>query len=222
MELLIGSILAGVGLGWIAVPHCYGMCGPLHISVCALNRTKSFTQLSLFNFGRICGYTFAGFLFGAFGEFINLGPSRFCCELSIYPIRGALLSLLFPGVTIIVVGICLLKRKQLKLPSFNWLSKMLTGGRTKIVAGGACTTLIPCGMLYAAFAMAVGTGSWLGGTIFMFSFVLTQTFFMQLGISVGHLFGNNFKNFFNTSFPWLCILIGLIYIFIFISKIKPI
>ena len=26
MELLIGSILAGVGLGWIAVPHCYGMC----------------------------------------------------------------------------------------------------------------------------------------------------------------------------------------------------
>ena len=103
----------------------------LHISVCALNRTKSFTQLSLFNFGRICGYTFAGFLFGAFGEFINLGPSRFCCELSIYPIRGALLSLLFPGVTIIVVGICLLKRKELKLPSFNWLSKMLTGGRTK-------------------------------------------------------------------------------------------
>ena len=49
MELLIGSILAGIGLGWIAVPHCYGMCGPLHISVCALNRTKSFTQLSLFN-----------------------------------------------------------------------------------------------------------------------------------------------------------------------------
>ena len=86
----------------------------------------------------------------------------------------------------------------------------------------SCITLIPCGMLYAAFAMAVGTGSWLGGTIFMFSFVLTQTFFMQLGISVGHLFGNNFKNFFNTSFPWLCILIGLIYIFIFISKIKPI
>ena len=37
MELLIGSILAGV--------------------------TKSFTQLSLFNFGRICGYTFAGFFY---------------------------------------------------------------------------------------------------------------------------------------------------------------
>ena len=65
-------MLAGLGLGWIAIPHCYGMCGPLHISVCAAHRNKSTQALTLFNIGRIFGYTSAGLLFGAFGEFINL------------------------------------------------------------------------------------------------------------------------------------------------------
>ena len=45
-----------------------------------------------------------------------------------------------------------------------------------IGVGGVCTTLIPCGMLYAAFALAVGTGSWLSGLCFMFAFAITQTF----------------------------------------------
>ena len=73
----IPSILAGLALGWVAIPHCYGMCGPLHVSVCALHRTQSLKALSLFNIGRVTGYSLAGLLFGAFGEFINLGPSNF-------------------------------------------------------------------------------------------------------------------------------------------------
>ena len=64
-------------------------------SVCALHRTQSLKALSLFNVGRVTGYSLAGLLFGAFGEFINLGPSNFCCQLDLFPVRGALLALLF-------------------------------------------------------------------------------------------------------------------------------
>ena len=67
-------------LGWVAIPHCYAMCGPLHVSVCALHREKSLKALSLFNLGRVFGYTVAGLLFGAFGAFINVGAAHYCCQ----------------------------------------------------------------------------------------------------------------------------------------------
>ena len=80
---------------------------------------------------------------------------------------------------------------------------------------------IPCGMLYAAFAMAVGTGSWLSGLCFMFAFAITQTFFMQLGISVGRLMGRKWSERMQTLFPWLCIIIGLLYVFLFVQRLTP-
>ena len=85
------AIFAGLALGWVAIPHCFGMCGPLHISVCATHRNKSLKALSLFNIGRISGYSFAGLLFGAFGEFINLGPSNFVVSLSCFHSEALLL-----------------------------------------------------------------------------------------------------------------------------------
>ena len=222
MESLIAALLGGTALGWIAIPHCLGMCGPLHVSICAINKKNSLKSLSFFNIGRILGYTIAGIIFGAFGEFINLGPSKYCCDLSSYPIQGAMLSLLFPGVTIFLLGVYSIKKKNLKIPKLNWLSKMMSGGMFKLTTGGACTTFIPCGMLYAAFALAIGTGSWIGGGIFMISFAFTQTFFMQLGVSLGSLFGNKWSNRVNNFFPFLCIILGIIYIFMFFNKIQPI
>jgi sulfite exporter TauE/SafE len=77
-------------------------------------------------------------------------------------------------------------------------------------------------MLYAAFAMAVGTGSWLGGMCFMFAFAITQTFFMQLGISVGRLMGRKWSERLEAIFPWLCIALGMVYIVLFIRRLTPV
>lgn len=216
----IPSIMAGLALGWMAIPHCYGMCGPLHVSVCAMHRTSGLKALSLFNVGRLTGYTLAGLLFGGLGEFVNLGPSNYCCELA--SVRGALLALLFPGVTILIIGFFGLRRKGLPVAKSGWLARWLGGGLGRLTVGGACTTLIPCGMLYAAFAMAVGTGSWLGGMCFMLAFALTQTFFMQLGISVGRIMGRKWSERIEGIFPWLCIVIGAVYIFLFIRRLTPV
>lgn len=216
------AIFAGLALGWVAIPHCFGMCGPLHISVCATHRNKSLKALSLFNIGRISGYSFAGLLFGAFGEFINLGPSNFCCQLELFPFRGALLALLFPGITMICIGIYMIKGGGIKAANSGWLAKLIGGSLKRLTIGGVCTTLIPCGMLYAAFAIAVGTGSWISGLCFMFSFSITQTFFMQLGISIGRLIGQKTIKRIEILFPWLCLLIGLVYILMFINHLTPI
>ncbi len=220
MQEVITAILSGLALGWVAIPHCYGMCGPLHVSVCAMHRTRSLKALSLFNVGRLTGYTMAGLLFGGLGEFVNLGPSNYCCELA--SVRGGLLALLFPGITIVLIGFFSLRRKGLPAVKSGWLARWLGGGLGRLTVGGVCTTLIPCGMLYAAFAMAVGTGSWLGGMCFMFAFAITQTFFMQLGISVGRLMGRKWSERLEAIFPWLCIALGMVYIVLFIRRLTPV
>ena len=221
MEEIIAAVIGGLAFGFAAIPHCYGMCGPLHISVCALNRTQSLRSLTLFNLGRISGYTMAGILFGGLGEFINIGPSNYCCQLDIFPFRGALLALLFPGVMMFWIGYMGWKKKGIPVPKTGWLARFLTGGRAKLAAGGACTTFIPCGMLYAAFALAVGCGSWVTGGLFMASFVITQTFFMQLGISMGRLLSRSWSERFEKMFPALCFIVGLIYILLFIRRLSP-
>ena len=74
-------------------------------------------------------------------------------------------------------------------------------------------------MLYAAFAMAVGQGSWWMGGAFMLAFVVTQTFFMQLGISLGRLVDKKWGARFEKAFPWICLLIGIIYCAMFVVKL---
>ena len=222
MKELIAAIIAGSALGWVAIPHCYAMCGPLHVSVCALHREKSLKALSLFNLGRIAGYTIAGLLFGAFGEFIDLGVQHACCPEAAPSLRGALLSLLFPGVMMFFIAFYAFRRKGLMAPRSSWLSRFFSGGLGKLTVGGACTSLIPCGMLYAAFAMAVGTGSWYLGGVFMLAFVVTQTFFMQLGISLGRLVDKKWGARFEKAFPWICLSIGLFYIILFALKLSPV
>lgn len=220
MKELIAIIMAGSALGWVAIPHCYAMCGPLHVSVCALHREKSLKALSLFNLGRIVGYTSAGLLFGAFGAFINLGPAHYCCQVGEHPLRGAMLSLLFPGVMMFFIAWQAFRKKGLKAPKTSWLSRFFSGGLGRLTAGGACTALIPCGMLYAAFAMAIGTGNWWLGGAFMLAFVITQTFFMQLGISLGRLVDKTWGARFEKAFPVICLVIGISYVVLFALKLS--
>lgn len=221
MTELFAAIILGAGFGWVAIPHCYAMCGPLHISVCALHREKSLKALSLFNIGRIVGYTLAGFLFGAFGEFIDIGPAHYCCQEGQNPLRGAFLSLLFPGVMMFFIAFYAFRRKGLKAPKTSWMSKFFSGSLGKLSLGGVCTSLIPCGMLYAAYAMAVGQGSWWKGGAFMFAFVVTQTFFMQLGISLGRLVDKKWGARFEKAFPWICLVIGVVYCVLFTLRLMP-
>lgn len=221
MKELIPILIAGSIFGWFAIPHCYAMCGPLHVSVCALHREKSLKALSLFNLGRIVGYTLAGFLFGAFGAFINLGSAHACCGDAAPNIRGAVLSLLFPGVMMFFIAIYAFRKKGLRAPKTSWLSRFFSGGLGKLTAGGVGTALIPCGMLYAAFALSVGYGSWWKGGAFMLAFVITQTFFMQLGISLGRLVDKKWGARFEKAFPWICLAIGVFYLVLFVLKLTP-
>ncbi|MFC1766874.1 sulfite exporter TauE/SafE family protein [Planctomycetota bacterium] len=217
---LITAIIAGSGLGWVAVVHCYAMCGPLHIAICAINRERALVTLTLYNLGRILGYTLAGVLFGAFGAFINLIP-RYCHPTR--PTLGSLsLSYLFPAIFMLVVAWMTYRKKGVSSNTANWFLKFFkpTGTAPGLIALGAITALMPCGPLYVSFAAAVTTAHALTGALLMLSFALTQTFFMQLGISVGRMVDVKWGKRFERFFPWVALGFGGIYLYMFFSKLS--
>jgi sulfite exporter TauE/SafE len=216
---LLSAILTGSGLGWIAVVHCYAMCGPLHVAICALNRDRALTSLTLYNLGRILGYTLAGVLFGAFGAFIDLIP-KYCHPTR--PTLGSLsLSYLFPAVFMLVVAGMAFRKKGVSSQTADWFVRWFKPAAGPGLIGlGALTALMPCGPLYVSYAAAVATAHAVSGALLMLAFALTQTFFMQLGISVGRMVDVQWGKRFERAFPWVALAIGGIYLALFVSKLR--
>jgi sulfite exporter TauE/SafE len=218
---LFSAIGSGIGLGWIAVPHCLSMCGPLHISVCAFHPDRSFRAISVFNLGRVAGYTLAGTVLGFAGHLVNLAaPACAHCVGAEMPSLGRLaLSLLFPAALMFYIAYRGFKRQgfSLRLPAF--VKPLLKLDQVQYLPlMGAVTVFIPCGMLYAAFAGAIAFAAVLPATIFMLSFVVTQSFFMQLGISLGQLLNKKWNRLFERVFPWLALVLGMVYLVLFVKK----
>jgi sulfite exporter TauE/SafE len=218
---LIKAVGSGMALGWIAVPHCLSMCGPLHISVCAFHPNRSLKAISLFNLGRVAGYTLAGTVLGFAGHLINLAvPACAHCAGAEAPgLANLALSLLFPAVLMFYIAYKGFRRQgfALKLPAFIKPFLKLDQAHYLPVMG-AITVFIPCGMLYAAFAGAMVFAEPVGATVFMFAFVVTQSFFMQLGISLGQLLNKKWNILFERIFPWLALTLGLVYLLFFVKK----
>lgn len=217
----ISAVGSGIVLGWIAVPHCLSMCGPLHISVCAFHANRSFRAISLFNLGRVAGYTLAGTLLGFFGHLVDLaGPAWSHCTGRVGPGLGSLaLSLLLPAVFMFYIAYKGFRRQgfALHLPAF--IKPLLKLDQTQYLpVMGAATVFIPCGMLYAAFAAAIASASPVLATVVMFCFAVTQSFFMQLGISLGQLMNKKWNTLFERVFPWLALILGLAYLFFFVKE----
>lgn len=218
---LIKAVGSGVALGWIAVPHCLSMCGPLHISVCAFHPSRSLKAISLFNLGRVAGYTLAGTVLGFAGHLINLAAPAcaHCVGAKALGLANLALSLLFPAVLMFYIAYKGFRRQgfALRLPAF--LKPIIRLDQAQYLPlMGAVTVFIPCGMLYAAFAGAVAFATPMAATVFMFAFVVTQSFFMQLGISLGQLLNKKWNILFERVFPWLAIGLGLAYLFFFVKK----
>ncbi len=221
LTTLFSAIGSGMAMGWIAVPHCLSMCGPLHISVCAFHPNRSFKAISLFNLGRVAGYTLAGTVLGFAGHLVNLtAPVWSHCAGWVAPGLGSLtLSLLLPAVFMFYIAYKGFKRQGFSLHLPALIKPFLKLDQVQYLPlMGAATVFIPCGMLYAAFVAAIAFASPVLATILMLSFVATQSFFMQLGISLGQLLNKKWNARFERVFPWLALIVGAAYLFFFLKK----
>ena len=166
-------------LGLLSSFHCAGMCGPLALALPATGKTTSTYVLGrvAYNAGRIATYCLLGAVFGLMGGTLALaGVARWAS-------LGAGLA--------IFLGLIASSRHFLNVPvakAAAWTRRRLAYflNRRTLASTfflGAFNGLLPCGLVYAACAVAVTAGGTLAGIGYMFTFGL-GTVPMMLGIGL--------------------------------------
>ena len=193
MTSLIVAIFAASLLGSL---HCAGMCGAF-IAVAVSDKGNVRRHVSLqaaYHGGRLISYVTLGIAAGIAGKLLNLGGA-------LAGIRSA--AAIVAGATVILFAtITLLRQKGVTVRLARtpaWLTKIaqpiyrMAMDRPPIIRAliiGLCTTLLPCGWLYAFVVTAAGTASPASAAITMFVFWLgTLPILVTMGAGARSILG---------------------------------
>ncbi len=180
-------------VGLLTSLHCVAMCGGISMSQCAAAHTtaanaKSNMRQNLFyNLGRVISYTVIGGLVGGIGTVIQLSGSA----------RG--LIPVISGILMVIMGLSmtgLFPKLQKFIPRFpqNFRTKADAAKRSKgPFLVGLLNGMMPCGLLQAMQAYALGTGSAAADALSMIFFSLgTIPLMFGFGVMITML-GQKFK-----------------------------
>jgi len=193
------ALVAALMLGLFGNVHCLGMCGGI---VGALSgrtlvpeaaplegwRANPFLETLLYNLGRISSYAVAGAVAGAAGVAVTgwLGAP------GVLTLRGLFgLLMLAAGLSLLGWGRAMRVLERLAQPVWRQVSRGIGTLRPvdrpwKALAIGAAWGWLPCGLVYAALAGAIASGSALDGALFMTCFgVGTLPLLLAAGVIAG-------------------------------------
>lgn len=165
-ELLVAASLAGAA----SIAHCAAMCGPL----AAASSRRSPRGGLAYHSGRLLSTTAIGALLGLSGGTLTRFLAADWAHLATSLLVSS--SLLWSAYRIWYRperGLVSLHRsKQRRVVGWTgeiW-ARALRGGLAHPFAIGVLTVLLPCGTLYAAFAIAASAANPLGGAVAMLAF----------------------------------------------------
>jgi sulfite exporter TauE/SafE len=171
--------------------HCAGMCGPF-VAFYAGGDTSKGASRALshlaYHAGRLATYATLGAVAGAVGSAVDLaGRAAGVGRVASFAAGAAMIVwatvLLLEHVG--VRGLALRAPARLRSFAVDVIRKL--EGRPPVARAGLlgfCSTLLPCGWLYAFAVVAAGTGSALGGALVMLSF-WAGTVPLLLGVGLG-------------------------------------
>ncbi|HMV44858.1 MAG TPA: sulfite exporter TauE/SafE family protein, partial [Leptospiraceae bacterium] len=154
--------------------HCITMCGPFVGMLNIIGESKLTTNV-IYNLGRFTSYTLIGSLMGFLGFSLNLSSE-------VTKIQN--ISIILSTIFILATGIALIFNKKLipdsgankiiKKLFHPFMEAMRKSTHTLLFSFifGMFTGLLPCTILYPAFAMSLATGNPMLGGISMSSFFL--------------------------------------------------
>lgn len=156
--------------GLVSAPHCMGMCGGIMCAWTLQSRAPLMQTVFAYNGGRIITYTLVGAVMGFIGSFVDAA--------------GKIVGI--QGVANILVGVFILLWVfgKVSLPFTRWspvqiplVKKFLMENKGKqgllpIFISGLLLGFLPCGLTYAMFLKAAGTGQLLKGALTLFLFGL--------------------------------------------------
>lgn len=167
-------------LGLAGSAHCAGMCGPLALALPGGGdpRGRLLAGRLLYNLGRTTTYVLLGVVLGLVGRSLVLaGVQRW-------------VSIGLGGV--LLLGVFFSRRVVPRLPSTGLtaavqrrLAPLFRSRRLgALYVFGVLNGLLPCGLVYAAGAAAVATGSVSGAVLYMLAFGLgTTPMMLALGMA---------------------------------------
>jgi sulfite exporter TauE/SafE len=165
------SLLAPLLVGLAGGLHCAGMCGGI---VAALSLSRPPTRpryalsLLLYHSGRIGSYVLLGVLFGLVGGIVAGAPLRMA-QQGVTVVAGAIMLVFALQVGGFIPETRLLS--AIRLPS-SPLRNAADGRLSAWLAVGVMNGLLPCGLVYAALAMALAAATPVAGGIVMLLFGL--------------------------------------------------
>lgn len=201
-------------IGFIGSFHCVGMCGPIALSLPYQDVTKWRTAANtlVYNLGRVVTYSFIGLLFGALGKGIALAGMQQWLSI------GLGILMLLAAFSIINV-----EKQFVKIPLLNslfgkvkfHLSRLLKRKNRKtqtLFMVGILNGFLPCGLVYLGVVGAIGTGSILGGSLYMTLFGLGTIPLMLTLALFSNLISLNFRKRIQKAIPIMLFAFAVLFI----------
>lgn len=154
---MLASFTAATLAGLVGSPHCIGMCGGFAMA-CATGRDRGLA----WHLGRLSTYAVLGAVAGAFGAVIP-GPTWVAATIS---------AVLMVWFALVLGGF--VREPSIRIPGVQRLATRAaseSGAAWRYVFGLA-TGFLPCGLVYAALAIPVASGSAAVGALAMVGFGL--------------------------------------------------
>lgn len=176
MSILVAAFL----LGLFGSAHCVAMCGgvacALSGGVVRLGRAPRVARSTLaYNVGRIGAYAALGALIGLVGQTADAIPFLAGARVALRLLAG----LLLVGAGLYVAGLWSRYARLERIGAPVWrrvrpiATALFASDRTIAkLATGALWGFMPCGLVYAAFALALSTGTVGDGALAMLAFGL--------------------------------------------------
>ncbi|WP_428939574.1 sulfite exporter TauE/SafE family protein [Fontivita pretiosa] len=172
--------------------HCVGMCGAF--VALAVGDSRGWQTTAAYHGGRLASYVALGALAGAAGQLLDIAGALAGAR----PLAAGL-----AGATMVLVGVVVLLRwlgVRVAAPALpqSWTRLIARASGAAIhrppvlraAVIGLCTTLLPCGWLYAFAITAAGTAHPLSGAATMAFFWLgTVPALLVVGLGVRRLLG---------------------------------
>ena len=162
---MIELLAAAAALGFGGSVHCAGMCGPIALAVGA----TSWRLQAAYHLSRLLGYTSIGVLLGIAGSRLGLFGGGWVQVWVSWGLAGLLiLAAFWPALPLNLPGPIARLGRNLQGRA------MRMEATPRVIGMGFLTTLLPCGLLYAAYLLAVGGDGALGGGAAMLVFGATS------------------------------------------------
>lgn len=173
LTALVAGAVAGVG----SIPHCASMCGPLAAFACGRAPGDGLASAARYQLGRSVAYAGLGALAGAFGQAVTgwltvpwgraivswtLAVALLWTAWRLWGLGAGDAAGRARGAGLVAIGA--------KPSGPGWFARAAAALPRDPLVLGVLTALLPCGALYAAIAIAAGTGGVASGAVAMLAF----------------------------------------------------